>query len=305
MSGEVSIGAGGWGYFSGGLRAYSRAFDFVEVNTTFYRLPQASDIARWRESVPASFAFSVKAPRQITHRGGKFDDPEARDYLGKIAIICNRLKSPWLVLEYPPWREFDGSSCTAIVDLISSADLKTTLCIEARAYRGKDLPPTLVRTMSDIPAIDVVDPLVQDPRVSSNQAYFRVFGKGEHNVYQPTDEELEDADDRTSRGGFDFAVFAFHGVKMYKDAARFAAFKRTGVFPKVTGGEGLASLEEVLKEDARFPTSKDELIRHQGWKLVDLAESKRIRASVLLKQLEDRVYRTRADVTTSLHPPLY
>jgi uncharacterized protein YecE (DUF72 family) len=300
MSHEVLIGAGGWGYFSGGLRTYARAFQFVETNNTFYRLPEARDVARWRQTVPPSFKFSVKAPRQITHCGGKLDNPEAREHLGHATAICSRLKSPWLVFEYPPWRDFDDSSCTAIVNLLSSVDLRATVCIEARAYSGRDLPPKLAKTMSDIPAIDVVDPLVQDPRVPSDQAYLRIFGKGEHNVYQPTDEELEDADDRTSRGGFDFAVFAFHGVKMYKDAARFAAFKRTGIFPKVTKGDGLASLDEVLKEDAQFPSSKDELIHHQGWKLVDLAESKRVRASVLLKQLDDGVYRSRSEVTASL-----
>ena len=64
--------------------------------------------------------------------------------------------------------------------------------------------------------------------------------------------------------------------------------------------DGLASLDEILKEDAKFPSSKEELIHNQGWKLVDLAESKRVRASVLLKQLDDRVYRSRAEVTTSL-----
>ena len=300
MKGEVSIGAGGWGYFSGGLRAYARAFQFVEVNSTFYRLPSLSDVERWRRIVPPSFEFSIKAPRQITHVGGGLDSPEARECLGQTATICRQLGTPWLVLEFPPWREFDDSSCTAIMNLVDSVDLQATVCIEARAYRGRDLPQTLLKTMSGIPAIDVVDPLVQDPRVPANQAYMRVFGKGEHNVYQPTDEELEDADDRTSRGGFDFAVFAFHGVKMYKDAARFAAFKRTGIFPKVTKGDGLASLDEILKEDAKFPSSKEELIHNQGWKLVDLAESKRVRASVLLKQLDDRVYRSRAEVTTSL-----
>ena len=300
MSQEVLIGAGGWGYFSGGLRTYAGAFQFAEANSTFYRLPEERNVARWRQVVPDSFKFSVKAPRQITHHGGKLDSPGAREHLGQAAAICDRLDAPWLVFEYPPWREFDSSSCAAIVDLISSVNLRATVCIEARAYSGRDIPTSLAKTMREIPAIDVVDPLVQDPRVPSEQAYLRVFGKGEHNIYQPTDEELEDADDRTSRGGFDFAVFAFHGVKMYKDAARFAAFKRTGIFPKVTKGEGLSSLDEVLKEDARFPSSREELIHQQGWKLVDLADTKRVRASVLLKQLDDRVYRSRAEVTASL-----
>ncbi|MBE0524458.1 MAG: DUF72 domain-containing protein, partial [Methanosarcinales archaeon] len=40
---EYKIGAGGWAYFNipgmDPLKAYSQAFDFVEVNTTFYQTP--------------------------------------------------------------------------------------------------------------------------------------------------------------------------------------------------------------------------------------------------------------------------
>ena len=302
MSGEVFIGAGGWGYFAGGLAAYVKAFQFTEVNTTFYRLPRLSDVDRWRRTVPATFVFSVKAPRQITHRGGRLDGPEARERLGQTATICNRLRSPWLVLVYPPWREFDDASCAALADLLSSAGMDATVCLEARAYRARDLPPKLAETMEDNAIVDVVDPLVQEPRVASEHAYVRVFGKGEHNVYQPTDEELEDVDDRTSGGEFKSMVFAFHGVRMYKDAARFTTFKQTGRFPKVTRGEGLASLDEILREDAVFPSSKERLVQHQGWKLFDLAENKRVRASLLLRQLEDGMYRSRAEVIAALGP---
>ena len=126
------------------------------------------------------------------------DSPEAREYFGQTATICHRLKAPWLIFEFPPWREFEDSSCTAIMNLIDSVDLQATVCIEARAYRGRDLPQILVKTMSDIPAIDVVDPLVQDPRVPANQTYMRVFGKGEHNIYQAIGEEQKDMDDRIS-----------------------------------------------------------------------------------------------------------
>ena len=302
MAEEVCIGTGGWGYFSGGLQTYAKAFEFVEINTTFYRLPPLKDISRWRQKVPPSFVFSVKAPRQITHLSGRIDGPTAREYLAATATVCGHLNARWLILEYPPWREFDMGDTAALADLASTIKAKTTVCLEVRAYRGCELPPKLAKMMEDEGIVDVVDPIVQEPRTVSDQAYLRVFGKGEHNVYQPTDEELEDMDDKVSRGGLDFTVFAFHGVKMYRDAARFTAFKQTGRFPKVTKGDGLSSLDEVLREDAVFPASKDELIRSQGWKLIDLAETKRVRASVLLRQLEERTYASSSDVMFALAP---
>ncbi len=77
---------------------------------------------------------------------------------------------------------------------------------------------------------------------------------------------------------------------MYMDAARYKIYKRTGKFPMITKSPGTDSLAEVLQEDAEFPGNKGELIRHQGWKLIDLAEDKRVRASHLLMKLPEKTY---------------
>ncbi|NPV03622.1 MAG: DUF72 domain-containing protein [Syntrophaceae bacterium] len=49
------------------LAYYSARFRCLEVNSTFYRLPLESTLARWRDLVPAGFVFAVKASRYITH----------------------------------------------------------------------------------------------------------------------------------------------------------------------------------------------------------------------------------------------
>src|SRR5215510_8349346 len=49
------------------LAYYSRCLPAVEINNTFYRLPQPSMIENWRDQVPAGFRFSVKATQRITH----------------------------------------------------------------------------------------------------------------------------------------------------------------------------------------------------------------------------------------------
>lgn len=49
------------------LAYYSRRLPAVEINNTFYRLPQASMIENWKEQVPDSFRFSIKATQRITH----------------------------------------------------------------------------------------------------------------------------------------------------------------------------------------------------------------------------------------------
>ncbi len=49
------------------LAFYAAAFPAVEINNTFYRMPNAAVLRRWYEVVPATFRFVIKASRRITH----------------------------------------------------------------------------------------------------------------------------------------------------------------------------------------------------------------------------------------------
>lgn len=77
---RVRIGCSGWNYAQWRGRLYPRDepqrlwlalyaqhFDTVEVNTTFYRLPNRDAVAAWVDQTPAEFLFAVKASRYLTH----------------------------------------------------------------------------------------------------------------------------------------------------------------------------------------------------------------------------------------------
>ena len=49
------------------LPFYSRVFDTVELDTTFYHAPSASVVRSWERITPAGFRFAAKLPRAITH----------------------------------------------------------------------------------------------------------------------------------------------------------------------------------------------------------------------------------------------
>jgi len=49
------------------LAYYASRLHAVELNNTFYRMPQPSMIESWKAQVPKNFRFSVKAPQSITH----------------------------------------------------------------------------------------------------------------------------------------------------------------------------------------------------------------------------------------------
>ena len=57
------------------LDYYAQHFDTVEINNTFYRLPEPSSFQEWRRRAPGGFEYAVKASRFLTHMK-KLKDPD-------------------------------------------------------------------------------------------------------------------------------------------------------------------------------------------------------------------------------------
>jgi len=74
------------------LSYYATRLHAVELNNTFYRMPQPGMIESWKAQVPADFRFSVKAPQSITHfRRLKDAAPQTRIMLKTISALEERL----------------------------------------------------------------------------------------------------------------------------------------------------------------------------------------------------------------------
>ncbi len=80
MDATIRIGTSGWEYahWVGSfyprdlprdrrLEFYAARFDTVELNNSFYRLPEAETFGAWARRVPPEFSFAVKASRYLTH----------------------------------------------------------------------------------------------------------------------------------------------------------------------------------------------------------------------------------------------
>ena len=99
------VGCSGWNYKSWRgrfyprdlpapqwLRYYTGVFDTVEVNNTFYRLPEEATFAAWRRQTPPSFLMAVKASRFLTHMKRLRDPEEPIDRLfSRAAALGTRL----------------------------------------------------------------------------------------------------------------------------------------------------------------------------------------------------------------------
>jgi uncharacterized protein YecE (DUF72 family) len=302
---EYLIGTGGWAYFHipslNPLVAYSKVFNFVEVNSTFYQIPPLKQVKTWRRLVPPDFQFTVRAHRTLTHKHKLKPTQEAFQTFEKMKQICTTLNAGILHLQTSSALKFTDDNVDELRDFLSSASLgKLRLALETRPSASR-LPPKLIETMQDHEMIHCVD-LSKDemPAYDSDVLYSRLFGKGHHNVYQPTDDELVKIDKKASSRNSEKMIMSFHFVRMYKDAARLQVYKQTGMFPQVTESTGLASLGEILREDASFPATKDELMRDQGWKLFDLTQGRRVRAVDVLCELPEKTYGNVGEVVNAL-----
>jgi len=303
---EYLIGTGGWAYFRiprlKSLTAYSRIFDFVEVNSTFYRIPDMKIVEEWKNQVPPNFKFAVRAHNAIAHKYKLQPVQKAFELLEKMRRITETLNANILHIQTPPSLKLNDHVAEGFKQLLSSSKLgKVRLALELRETLPHGPSHQLLKVMQDNRVVHCVDlSKGEKPRYRSDILYTRLFGRGHHNIYQPTDEELGEIDHTALASKSEKVVMSFHFVRMYKDAARLKIYKQTGKFPKITRSTGLNSLEEVLKEDTIFPASKQDLIQRQGWKLFDETETKRVHLAEYLDGLPDRMYENLRQVTDEL-----
>jgi uncharacterized protein YecE (DUF72 family) len=83
------------------LQYYSKVFDFVEIDSSFYRPPSLFMTKRWASLTPDNFRFSAKFPRSITHEK-RLAHPERQ--LRYFFDVMRPLRRKLLVflLQFPP-----------------------------------------------------------------------------------------------------------------------------------------------------------------------------------------------------------
>lgn len=300
--GKLLIGTGGWDYFSvpqgDRLRVYSTAYNFVEVNSTYYRLPNLAAVGSWRNRVPTAFEFAVRCHRYIAEGSMLERDSRATRIIDSMEKICRHLRASVLAVLIPKRVVEDKNLAPRLEAFLSSLNIgETKVAVE---FRGAEPEDDVLSTLHESDAIHSVDVSTSNPKVGSATLYTRLFGPGEGNVYEFDDNELKDISAKASSPKFEKSILAFHGVRMYRDAARLNVYLGSGKFPSLTGQVGLDSLSQVLKEDTVFPATKARLVKVQGWKLFDSTSTKRIRAAEALVKLPEKNYKDFGDLRESL-----
>lgn len=112
---QLYVGCSGWSYsawqghfYPKGhesrkyLEYYSKVFDYVEIDSSFYRIPNTFMTSRWFKVTPENFRFTAKIPKSVTHdkRLGKEVESDMAYFYKSFEPL--KSKTLALLLQLPP-----------------------------------------------------------------------------------------------------------------------------------------------------------------------------------------------------------
>jgi len=111
------------------LNYYSRIFNSVEIDSTFYGTPKKSTIQRWINETPNGFRFSLKVPRIITHDQGLTNAwGLMAEFLDVIQGLGDQLGV--ILFQFPP--SFTSVHFNRLVDFLPKLPVGLRYAIEVR-----------------------------------------------------------------------------------------------------------------------------------------------------------------------------
>ena len=111
---KVRVGCSGWSYEDwvgpfypkdskpkDYLRHYSSVFDAVEIDSSFYRIPNQFMVSQWKKNTKDNFIFCPKFPKKITHDLKLKDVSSTLSFFYKSVGVLKEKLGP-LVIQLPP-----------------------------------------------------------------------------------------------------------------------------------------------------------------------------------------------------------
>lgn len=155
--GRVRLGTQGWNYadWVGGfypegtkpaefLGTYARAFDAVEVDSTFYAVPPVNTVRGWAARTPEGFCLALKMPREVTHERRLVDaEGVVEEFLERARLLGPKL-GPVLVQMGP---DFVPSEWDALERFLPRLPGDLRFAVELR-HAGWMRPATLPDVLS-------------------------------------------------------------------------------------------------------------------------------------------------------------
>jgi len=159
------------------LERYSGVFRGVEINSSFHRPHRPTTWARWAQSVPADFRFSVKIPKTITH-AAKLRDCGAllSDFVGQIEPLGDKLAV--LLVQLPPKLGLDPGVAEAFFGQLGELTGANVACEPRNAEWFEEEADALLRRLgvARVAADPALGPTAAVPGGWPGLSYWRLHG---------------------------------------------------------------------------------------------------------------------------------
>ncbi len=111
------------------LAYYSRIFNAVEIDSSFYGTPRQSSIDKWNASTPDEFQFCLKTPREVTHEVGLVGSQALmRGFIERALGLGDKLGA--MLLQFPP--SFRADNLETLEKLIAGLPEGLRFAVEVR-----------------------------------------------------------------------------------------------------------------------------------------------------------------------------
>lgn len=114
------------------LEVYARAFESVEVDSTFYAIPPTSTVEGWMKRTPQGFTFSLKLPQEITHERALANSSELllAEFCERVRLLKEKLAA--VLIQLPPQFELTVENGRALKKFVRQLPHDIRFSIEFR-----------------------------------------------------------------------------------------------------------------------------------------------------------------------------
>jgi len=175
------------------LPYYSKIFDIIEINTTFYNLPTKEVVRNWNERVSLKFRFIIKIWQEITH---KLNNPDIDYLLTQFYDRMEPLKDKIyaFLFQFPPWVHYSEQHQDQIKALIRQSPPNKIYVLEFR--HNSWFKEEIINQITDNERIIIGTSYLVDliPYYNPNQYryYIRLIGDRQLSVFNSVQREKRD-----------------------------------------------------------------------------------------------------------------